>query len=137
MKLKMQGSEVEKIVVMDDPQNEIITSDNDVIMKVDIPVEIPVDDPPSTPREMACGHHHGLTRQQSLSRSTMGANCLCSPTTHVGSFRCRLHRSPSLNKSSSFKTPSLQRTKSSLDYGSSSPRRGGRMEATSKPEQAS
>nr|GEW73250.1 hypothetical protein [Tanacetum cinerariifolium] len=30
-------------------------------------------------------------------------NCLCSPTTHVGSFRCRYHRSSSLgNHSSSF-----------------------------------
>ncbi|PRQ40161.1 hypothetical protein RchiOBHm_Chr4g0433081 [Rosa chinensis] len=111
---------------MEDPQNE--TSNKDFIMEV----EIPVDDPSSTPREMACGHHHGLTRQQSMSR-TPSASCLCSPTTHVGSFRCRLHRSPSLNKSSSFQNrPSLQRTKSSMEYGSSSPRQG-RIEATSKP----
>ncbi|XP_050374778.1 uncharacterized protein LOC126792392 [Argentina anserina] len=128
----MQGTEEEekKIDRMDDPQNE--TSDQDLIVKV----EIPVDEPPSTPREIACGHacghQHGLTRQQSMSRATPSANCLCSPTTHVGSFRCRLHRSPSLNKSASFKTPSLQRTRSSLEYGSSSPRPG-RMEATSKP----
>ncbi|KAG2708139.1 hypothetical protein I3843_05G162200 [Carya illinoinensis] len=42
----------------------------------------------------------GLTRQPSTGRS----NCLCSPTTHAGSFRCRLHRSPS-----------LQRTRSAID----------------------
>lgn len=35
-------------------------------------------------------------------------NCLCSPTTHAGSFRCRLHRSPS-----------LQRTRS-MDYSTTS-----------------
>ncbi|CAK9170213.1 unnamed protein product, partial [Ilex paraguariensis] len=27
-------------------------------------------------------------------------NCLCSPTTHAGSFRCRYHRSASLTRSS-------------------------------------
>ncbi|PIN11518.1 hypothetical protein CDL12_15887 [Handroanthus impetiginosus] len=27
-------------------------------------------------------------------------NCLCSPTTHVGSFRCRYHRSSSLTRNS-------------------------------------
>uniref|UniRef100_A0A7N0ZTT9 Uncharacterized protein n=1 Tax=Kalanchoe fedtschenkoi TaxID=63787 RepID=A0A7N0ZTT9_KALFE len=39
-----------------------------------------------------------LTRQTSASR---GGSCLCSPTTHAGSFRCRLHRSPSLNRTKS------------------------------------
>ncbi|KAF7123972.1 hypothetical protein RHSIM_Rhsim12G0040300 [Rhododendron simsii] len=41
----------------------------------------------------------GLTRQGSNAKTN---NCLCSPTTHAGSFRCRLHRVP----------PALQRTKS-------------------------
>lgn len=41
----------------------------------------------------------GLQRQSSITKAT---NCLCSPTTHAGSFRCRLHRTP----------PTLQRTKS-------------------------
>ncbi|KAL8227476.1 hypothetical protein R6Q57_015060 [Mikania cordata] len=40
----------------------------------------------------------GLARQGSVSKN----NCLCSPTTHAGSFRCRLHRAPS----------GIQRTKS-------------------------
>ncbi|KAK9903862.1 hypothetical protein M0R45_000834 [Rubus argutus] len=111
---------------MDDPQNEQV-NDKDLMMKV----EILSDDSPMTPREMVCGHSHGLTRQQSMSR-TSSANCLCSPTTHVGSFRCRLHRSPSLKSPSFQRSPSLQRTKSSMDYRSSSPRRGG-VEATSKP----
>ncbi|PIA26391.1 hypothetical protein AQUCO_09400032v1 [Aquilegia coerulea] len=38
-----------------------------------------------------------------LVRQTSGVktNCLCSPTTHTGSFRCRLHRSPSLSRTKS------------------------------------
>ncbi|KAK4780781.1 hypothetical protein SAY87_016887 [Trapa incisa] len=40
-----------------------------------------------------------LARQASATKST----CLCSPTTHAGSFRCRLHRTSG---------PALQRTKS-------------------------
>ncbi|KAI3720348.1 hypothetical protein L6452_21264 [Arctium lappa] len=40
----------------------------------------------------------GLARQGSIVKN----NCLCSPTTHAGSFRCRLHRTPS----------GIQRTKS-------------------------
>ncbi|OVA20599.1 hypothetical protein BVC80_1065g157 [Macleaya cordata] len=42
-----------------------------------------------------------LMRQTSSGASK--TNCLCSPTTHAGSFRCRLHRAPS---------STLQRTKS-------------------------
>ncbi|CBI39788.3 unnamed protein product, partial [Vitis vinifera] len=33
--------------------------------------------------------------------SSARANCLCSPTTHVGSFRCRHHRSRSHSRSDS------------------------------------
>ncbi|KAF5178874.1 Tubulin glycylase [Thalictrum thalictroides] len=33
--------------------------------------------------------------------STLKNNCLCSPTKHAGSFRCRLHRSPSLQRTKS------------------------------------
>ncbi|KAL1539313.1 hypothetical protein AAHA92_27946 [Salvia divinorum] len=32
---------------------------------------------------------------------TKSITCLCSPTTHAGSFRCRLHRSPTLRRSKS------------------------------------
>ncbi|KAL3649800.1 hypothetical protein CASFOL_006203 [Castilleja foliolosa] len=39
----------------------------------------------------------GVGRQESVSKHS----CLCSPTTHVGSFRCRLHRSPSLRRTTS------------------------------------
>lgn len=38
-----------------------------------------------------------LTRQPSAPKS----NCLCSPTSHAGSFRCRLHRAPSLQRTKS------------------------------------
>ncbi|CAN4123325.1 unnamed protein product [Withania somnifera] len=43
----------------------------------------------------------GLARQGSMTKNS----CLCSPTTHAGSFRCRLHRAPATNQN-------LQRTKS-------------------------
>ncbi|KAF2301681.1 hypothetical protein GH714_028653 [Hevea brasiliensis] len=33
-----------------------------------------------------------ITRQRSATKN----NCLCSPTSHAGSFRCRLHRAPNL-----------------------------------------
>ncbi|KAG5522054.1 hypothetical protein RHGRI_034306 [Rhododendron griersonianum] len=33
----------------------------------------------------------GLARQGSITKNN---NCLCSPTNHAGSFRCRLHRTP-------------------------------------------
>ncbi|KAH0672260.1 hypothetical protein KY284_023347 [Solanum tuberosum] len=44
----------------------------------------------------------GLARQGSMSKNS----CLCSPTTHAGSFRCRLHRAPTTTNTN------LQRTKS-------------------------
>ncbi|CAN0929362.1 hypothetical protein LINGRAHAP2_LOCUS37023 [Linum grandiflorum] len=37
----------------------------------------------------------------SCSKNTTASACLCSPTSHVGSFRCRLHRSPSLQRTKS------------------------------------
>ncbi|XP_058753618.1 uncharacterized protein LOC131626800 isoform X2 [Vicia villosa] len=37
-----------------------------------------------------------LSQQPEVKKSSSGRwNCLCSPTTHVGSFRCRHHRSAS------------------------------------------
>ncbi|KAL2332856.1 hypothetical protein Fmac_014069 [Flemingia macrophylla] len=36
----------------------------------------------------------GITRKNSNGR----LNCLCSPTTHVGSFRCRHHRSATIQR---------------------------------------
>ncbi|KAL8474068.1 hypothetical protein ACS0TY_030788 [Phlomoides rotata] len=32
--------------------------------------------------------------------TSVRANCLCSPTTHAGSFRCRYHRNSSLTRAS-------------------------------------
>ncbi|KDP32607.1 hypothetical protein JCGZ_13157 [Jatropha curcas] len=31
---------------------------------------------------------------RALSNTKTSKNCLCSPTTHAGSFRCRIHRNP-------------------------------------------
>lgn len=44
----------------------------------------------------------GLLRQPSMNKN----NCLCSPTTHAGSFRCRLHRTPSLLRTKSMESSS-------------------------------
>ncbi|OIV94492.1 hypothetical protein TanjilG_25554 [Lupinus angustifolius] len=44
-----------------------------------------------------------LTRQPSMTKN----NCLCSPTTHAGSFRCRLHRTPSLQRTKSIEPPTM------------------------------
>ncbi|KAJ8629778.1 hypothetical protein MRB53_023101 [Persea americana] len=33
-------------------------------------------------------------------QTTEKVNCLCAPTTHAGSFRCRQHRNPSLKRAS-------------------------------------
>lgn len=46
------------------------------------------------------GSSAGLTRPVSVTKSS-NTTCLCSPTTHAGSFRCRLHRSPNLLRSKS------------------------------------
>ncbi|KAF8026420.1 hypothetical protein BT93_F3027 [Corymbia citriodora subsp. variegata] len=35
------------------------------------------------------------TKAAGTGKSNCKSNCLCSPTTHVGSFRCRFHRSSS------------------------------------------
>ncbi|GMI75041.1 hypothetical protein HRI_001173400 [Hibiscus trionum] len=44
----------------------------------------------------------GLSRQPSMTKT----NCLCSPTTHPGSFRCRVHRAPSLQRTKSIESQS-------------------------------
>ncbi|KAK9277101.1 hypothetical protein L1049_006640 [Liquidambar formosana] len=49
-----------------------------------------------------------LTRQT----SAVKGSCLCSPTTHAGSFRCRLHRSPSLQRTKSIDSASLRESAS-------------------------
>ncbi|KAL2344397.1 hypothetical protein Fmac_005682 [Flemingia macrophylla] len=47
---------------------------------------------------------HAKERQSSMTKT----NCLCSPTTHAGSFRCRLHRTPSLQRTKSMESESLR-----------------------------
>ncbi|KAG8075337.1 hypothetical protein GUJ93_ZPchr0006g45009 [Zizania palustris] len=42
----------------------------------------------STPTKAAAAH----AQSKQLPGSPRAAACLCSPTTHAGSFRCRLHR---------------------------------------------
>ncbi|KAH6771246.1 hypothetical protein C2S52_016049 [Perilla frutescens var. hirtella] len=78
--------------------------ENEAMMRKDMKVEIPSHEAsevisPSSGM-VAVG---GLTRQGSMSKSS----CLCSPTTHAGSFRCRLHRSPSLHRTKSIDSASV------------------------------
>jgi hypothetical protein len=53
--------------------------------------------------EIASRNESGLMRQHSMTKT----NCLCSPTTHPGSFRCRLHRTPSLQRTKSMEPESI------------------------------
>ncbi|TKY58700.1 hypothetical protein E2542_SST15769 [Spatholobus suberectus] len=59
------------------------------------------------------GQGGGLQRQPSMTKT----NCLCSPTTHVGSFRCRLHRTPSLQRTKSMESE-FQRDQASTVHAS-------------------
>lgn len=56
------------------------------------PISVPVTSP--------TGSSSGLTRQVSITKSS-NTTCLCSPTTHAGSYRCRLHRIPNLHRTKS------------------------------------
>ncbi|KAL0004339.1 hypothetical protein SO802_011900 [Lithocarpus litseifolius] len=64
--------------------------ESEEIAKKEMKVEIPSD------AELVSAMS-GLARQPSGAKS----NCLCSPTTHAGSFRCRLHRTPGLQRTRS------------------------------------
>ncbi|KZV14917.1 hypothetical protein F511_40309 [Dorcoceras hygrometricum] len=58
-----------------------------------------------TSKMMSAG---GISGQGSVTKH----NCLCAPTTHAGSFRCRLHRSPSLQRTKSIDPPACQDSQS-------------------------
>ncbi|GFP87551.1 hypothetical protein PHJA_000898800 [Phtheirospermum japonicum] len=60
-------------------------------------VEIPSHDAETISPNSSTVSNGGLARQGSVTKYS----CLCSPTTHVGSFRCRLHRSPILRRNKS------------------------------------
>ncbi|KAJ6287570.1 hypothetical protein OIU78_003956 [Salix suchowensis] len=53
----------------------------------------------------------GLQRQPSAAKSS----CLCSPTSHAGSFRCRLHRAPSLQRTRSIDSASLRDSENNIN----------------------
>ncbi|KAJ6769287.1 hypothetical protein OIU74_022865 [Salix koriyanagi] len=69
---------------------------------------------PSDPESMSSGGAKsttGLQRQSSATKS----NCLCSPTSHAGSFRCRLHRAPSLRRAKSIDSASLRDSETKIN----------------------
>ncbi|KAF5746557.1 hypothetical protein HS088_TW06G00728 [Tripterygium wilfordii] len=63
-----------------------------VLAKKEMKVEIPSESDTKVTQT-----YSGLTRQPSVPKT----NCLCSPTSHAGSFRCRLHRAPTLQRTKS------------------------------------
>ncbi|KAL2559859.1 Uncharacterized protein Fot_04598 [Forsythia ovata] len=73
----------------------------------DMKVEITSDAEVVSPT-LGTGNTGGLARQGSITKN----NCLCSPTTHAGSFRCRLHRAPSLKRTKSIDSTALQDSQS-------------------------
>ncbi|CAI9785133.1 unnamed protein product [Fraxinus pennsylvanica] len=87
-------------------------------MKVEIPPVSEVISPSSAGK---------LARQGSISRN----NCLCSPTTHAGSFRCRLHRSPTLtlNRTRSIDSTAFQDTRSKANPSTDTSRQNNAVEA--------
>jgi hypothetical protein len=64
--------------------------------------------------EIASRNENGLMRQPSMTKT----NCLCSPTTHPGSFRCRLHRTPSLQRTKSMEPESISDQTSTIVHSS-------------------
>ncbi|CAK7332555.1 unnamed protein product [Dovyalis caffra] len=79
------------------------------IVNKDMKVEIP-----SESESMSNGgtkFTSGLQRQTSATKS----NCLCSPTSHAGSFRCRLHRAPSLQRNKSIESASLRDSETKIN----------------------
>lgn len=94
--------------------------DSEQMSKNDLKVEIPsettemiisgagggVESHTAAPASVQGGLASGLSRQTSMTKT----NCLCSPTTHPGSFRCRLHRAPSLQRTKSIESQSATAT---------------------------
>lgn len=84
-------------------------------------VEIPSDGEITSPTSGQGGA--GVARQGSFGKS----NCLCSPTTHAGSFRCRLHRVPTLQRTKSI--TSTHSTDSKPNSSTDTTRTGNTVEA--------
>ncbi|KAK4423881.1 hypothetical protein Salat_1971000 [Sesamum alatum] len=78
--------------------------DNEAAISKDMKVEVPSHEAAEVISPVSSG---GLARQGSITKH----NCLCSPTTHPGSFRCRLHRTPSLQRTKSIDSHDSQSTK--------------------------
>ncbi|RDX83145.1 hypothetical protein CR513_35967, partial [Mucuna pruriens] len=60
-----------------------------------VPSELDVETLKNNSHMLMSPTSQGITRKISQGR----LNCLCSPTTHVGSFRCRHHRSSEMRSS--------------------------------------
>ncbi|KAE8690839.1 Phototropic-responsive NPH3 family protein [Hibiscus syriacus] len=71
--------------------------DGGQMSRTDLKVEVP--------SENETVEAHAAPAQPSVTRTS----CLCSPTKHPGSFRCRLHRAPSLKRTKSIDSHSTSK----------------------------
>ncbi|KAI3452671.1 hypothetical protein Pfo_009335 [Paulownia fortunei] len=84
--------------------------ENEAVISKDMKEEIPAPEAEVISPTSGMISAGGLARQGSITKH----NCLCSPTTHAGSFRCRLHRSPSLQRTKSIDSPACQDSQSKV-----------------------
>uniref|UniRef100_A0A5K1B4U5 Uncharacterized protein n=1 Tax=Nymphaea colorata TaxID=210225 RepID=A0A5K1B4U5_9MAGN len=85
---------IAKVPVVEDKKDVEHMTRQQKIMNTPVGLEVQV---PEAPESQVAAPPPSLTRQASGK-----LNCLCSPTTHAGSFRCRLHRGPLLQRTKSF-----------------------------------
>ncbi|CAN0901597.1 hypothetical protein LINGRAHAP2_LOCUS21506 [Linum grandiflorum] len=72
-----------------------------------------------------------VTDREGAGRPSSGGQCLCSPTTHPGSFRCRLHRTTSSSPSSAAASAWSKMVKRSSDDQSSAARNSSTVDCIS------
>ncbi|KAK9084576.1 hypothetical protein Sjap_024987 [Stephania japonica] len=80
---------------MDEKQHEVPTKLNIVVPKLNLKeINKQINKASASSSPVASPRHiSALVKQSSVRMS-----CLCAPTTHAGSFRCRLHRKPGLTR---------------------------------------
>ncbi|KAI3467594.1 hypothetical protein Pfo_024257 [Paulownia fortunei] len=84
--------------------------ENEAMISKDMKVEIPSHDAEVISPTSGMVSEGGLARQGSITKYS----CLCSPTTHAGSFRCRLHRAPTLHRTKSIDSTACQDSQSKV-----------------------
>lgn len=94
---------VSGVILKEEEKRKGMESDKTAIRSKEMKIEVPSGSETGMELQGNAHGHGGLTRQNSMNKT----NCLCSPTTHAGSFRCRLHRTTSLQRTKSIESASL------------------------------